>query len=178
MVKNANKKNGVERCQYSIKLRTFRKIGVVKKSGILKKLESKRFDTIFVGYREKRGANVFRMLNLDTRKIVVTRDIKWLNINYEQWCNKNKLLESEDSESSIDQVHSTGRDEEAQQRKHDDNDSSTMIKNMIENTEDCDSKILMTGNNRFRFRWLTRYIYLKPIKKQAQERIKSLGDYG
>ena len=98
--------------RFSSDLRIFGEIGVVKKSGLTKKTENKGFDAMFIGYCRDRGKKVYRMLNLETRRPIITRDVKWLNINYGEW--KNKLYnqdEDDSSDSSVGPLASDSDDE-------------------------------------------------------------------
>jgi hypothetical protein len=63
-------------------LRTFGELGVVTINpgqGIKAKLADRGTTCMFVGYPRDHAGNVYRMLNLQTKKILVTRDVKWLN---------------------------------------------------------------------------------------------------
>ena len=40
---------------------------------------------MFMGYATNHAADVYRMLDLDTKKITISRDIRWLNKNYSEW---------------------------------------------------------------------------------------------
>ena len=49
------------------------------------KLDDKGTACIFVGYAQKHAENVYRMLNVKTNAVIVTRDVNWLNkMWYEQ----------------------------------------------------------------------------------------------
>jgi hypothetical protein len=66
-------------------LRTFKKIGVVlnhTQQKIQGKLNDRRRPCLFLGYSENHAADVYRMLNLETRKVIHTRDIIWMNQTY------------------------------------------------------------------------------------------------
>jgi hypothetical protein len=74
--------------RYAFNLRIFGEIGIVKKSGILSKLEEKGFEGMFVGYASDHSGEVYRMLNLQSHKISETRDIKWMKMTYDEYMNK------------------------------------------------------------------------------------------
>ena len=65
-------------------LKIFGEMGVVKVNydGMRAKLENKGSTMIFTGYSLKHGSGVFRMMNPQTYKIVITRDVVWLNKMY------------------------------------------------------------------------------------------------
>ena len=43
---------------------------------------------IFVGYAQKHAGNVYRMLNVKTNAVIVTRDVNWLN---KMWYEQGKM---------------------------------------------------------------------------------------
>jgi hypothetical protein len=67
-------------------LRSFVEIGVVTtKANIQSKLENRGTPCMFVGYSVHHANDVYRMLNLDTKTIIHSRDIIWLNEAYHGW---------------------------------------------------------------------------------------------
>ena len=61
-------------------LRTSGELGIVKKtSKIQSKLVNKGDLCIFVRYSTNHSSDTYRMLNLTTKQIILTRDIRWLN---------------------------------------------------------------------------------------------------
>ena len=62
------------------KLCTFGELGVVKKTTkIQSKLVNKGDLCSFVGYSNNHSSETYRMLNLTTKQIIITQDIRWLN---------------------------------------------------------------------------------------------------
>ena len=62
------------------KLRTFGEVGVVLDRQKMKnKLASRGYNSIFVGYAQQHAVGVYRMYNIDTRRISLTRDVRWTN---------------------------------------------------------------------------------------------------
>ncbi len=62
--------------------RTFGEQGVITlTSGITmkSKLQDRGIKAIFLGYAANHTGNVYRMQNLETKKILITRDVKWLD---------------------------------------------------------------------------------------------------
>jgi len=55
------------------------------RSKIKGKLENKGMECIFVGYAENHTGDVYRLLNLKTDKIVLSRDVVWLNKTFEEY---------------------------------------------------------------------------------------------
>ena len=45
---------------------------------IRSKLEDRGIKGMFLGYAANHAGNVYRVLNLETKKILITRDVKWL----------------------------------------------------------------------------------------------------
>ena len=75
---------------------------MVAKGGMLKKLDNKGFDAMFLGYSDEHANGVCRMMNLNTRKISITRDVKWLNKMHYDHLHGNKVDKSEqDSYTSL-----------------------------------------------------------------------------
>jgi len=69
-----------------LSLRSFGNIGVVTtKSDIQGKLNNRGTSCMFMGYSVNHAHDVYRMLNLDTKKIINSRDIIWLNQVYNDW---------------------------------------------------------------------------------------------
>jgi len=81
---------------------------------------------IFVGYAEKHAGNVYRFINPSTNKIVLSRDIKWLERKYGDEKNVKPSIISnvyEDikgfEEIDIDDMTTTDSDEETNTNKSD-----------------------------------------------------------
>ena len=68
-------------------LKVFGEIGILKTSysRLQSKLNNKGSTAIFVGYSTRHGTNVYRMFNLTTQSISISRDIAWLNVKYGKW---------------------------------------------------------------------------------------------
>ena len=60
-------------------------VGVIKNTNKIKsKIEARGSMAILVGYSTQHADEVYRMLNLNTNKVVITRDVKWLNVIYKK----------------------------------------------------------------------------------------------
>jgi hypothetical protein len=73
---------------------------------------------LFLGYSETHAADVYRMLNLDTHRVIHSRDIIWMNKTYGQYKNITDInrvsIESDDESDDDDSYHYvTGRDIES-----------------------------------------------------------------
>ena len=92
------------------KLKSFGEIGVVTtKDDIQGKLKNRGTFCMFVGYSVDHANDVYRMLNLETKRIVNSRDIKWLNQYYKDWSAKKALvseLSNDDDDEELIQTNS------------------------------------------------------------------------
>ena len=71
--------------KYSRHLRVFGEIGIVSDYANMKirgKLADRGKPCLFVGYPENHASDVFRMINLQTNKVILTRDVIWLHQVY------------------------------------------------------------------------------------------------
>ena len=100
-----------ENPQFVENLRRFGEIGIVtfRKGKIGRsKLDNKARHCIFVGYVLEGPLKTYRMFDLRTRKIIKSRDVKWINKLYGEWKkNKDKNIkikfdEVEEEENSIE----------------------------------------------------------------------------
>ena len=114
---------------YAKHLKRFGEIGVVKKGGLQSKLENKGIDCLFVGYADDHSGEVKRMMNLKTRKIFLTRDIKWLNMTYNKY--KDKLNQEREERSGSTSDIRTIIEVQQEESK----DSSESKENEIKNME-------------------------------------------
>ena len=73
-------------------LRIFGEMGVVTtKSNIQGKLKNRGTTCMFMGYSVDHSNDVFRMLNLETKKIIHSRDIVWLSKSFTEWFNSKSI---------------------------------------------------------------------------------------
>ena len=66
----------------------FGRIGVVNKHGKQAKMTNKGFPAMMVGYAQNHGAGTYRLYNPKTKRIIMSRDVKWMDF-------KSKTLETE-----------------------------------------------------------------------------------
>jgi hypothetical protein len=84
-------------------LRLFGEMGVITtKEKIQGKLKDQGTVCMFVGYSQSHACNVYRMLNMSTRHVIKSRDIKWLHKTYEDWCVKEDPESEKDDEIDDD----------------------------------------------------------------------------
>jgi hypothetical protein len=83
---------------------SFVKIGVVStKANIQSKLKNRGIPCMFVGYSEHHANDVYRMLNLETKSIIHSRDIIWMNVAYHDWIER-KVSQKEEIGNEDDNV--------------------------------------------------------------------------
>jgi hypothetical protein len=77
-------------------LRSFGEIGVVTtKNDIQGKLTHRGALCMFMGYSSNHAHDVYRMLNIETKKIINSRDIVWMNKVYKDWKDQKDKKKSE-----------------------------------------------------------------------------------
>jgi len=67
---------------YTQHLQVFGKLAIVKVLNTTNKLSDRGMKAIFVGYADKHVSNVYRFINPNTNKIILSRDVKWLERKY------------------------------------------------------------------------------------------------
>ena len=71
-----------EEARYKQYLRSFGEMAVIAISNGKKmrsKLDTRGRTVIFVGYADDHAGNVYRFTNIQMKKIILSRDVKWLN---------------------------------------------------------------------------------------------------
>ena len=69
-------------------MRTFGKMAVVaihEGKKMRSKLDKKGKTCMFVGYAEDHAGDVYRFLNIHTKRIIMSRDVRWLNIIWKHY---------------------------------------------------------------------------------------------
>jgi hypothetical protein len=85
-------------------LRSFREIGVVTtKANIQIKFKNRGTTYMFVGYSVHHANDVYRMLNLDTKRIIHSRNTIWLNEAYHDWIDR-KISQKKETDDEDDDV--------------------------------------------------------------------------
>ena len=118
-------------------LRSFGEMAVIAISDG-KKMRSK-FDTrgrtgIFVGYADDHACNVYRFINIQTKQIILSRDIQWLNSFWKGY----KKRRRDDSKKLVDEFYSHEEDDQTQ----DESETEEPRENEIEETKNSGD-----GNN-------------------------------
>ena len=80
--------------------RIFGEMGILKKNKkIFAKLENKGQSCMFVGYNEDHSSDTYRLYVLATKRIVKSRDVLWLNTQYDD--PKQSKIRQDDSDIDI-----------------------------------------------------------------------------
>ncbi len=88
-------------------LRTFGEIAVVNntsKSKIAKKLENKGKICMLVGYSEEHPKGTYRFMDLNTKKVIMSRDVSWMNKTWGEYqgIKEKRIIKINDSESGTE----------------------------------------------------------------------------
>jgi len=67
---------------YAQHLQVFGNLAIVKVLNMTNKLSDRGKKAIFIGYADKHAGNVYRFINPDTNKIILSWDVKWLQRKY------------------------------------------------------------------------------------------------
>ena len=102
------------------------------------KLDNRGKTCMFVGYAEDHSGDVYRFLNIHMKRIIMSRDVRWLNIIWKQYRRKSiyarKQVELflDEEERSIEDERSFGEssveEEEEEEPKSDGNNTTTQKK--------------------------------------------------
>ena len=74
------------------------------------KLDPRGRTGIFVGYADGHAGNVYRFINTQTKKIILSRDVQWLNSFWKEYKKR-----KDDSRNLVDVFHSLEEDEQTQE---------------------------------------------------------------
>jgi hypothetical protein len=86
-------------------LRSFGEISVnTTKANIQSKLKNGGTPCMFVGYSVHHANDVYRMLNLDTKRIIQSLDITWMNELYHNWINRKVSQKKETDDEDYDVI--------------------------------------------------------------------------
>ena len=117
-------------------LRSFGEMAVIAISDGKKmrsKLDTRGRTGIFVGYADDHAGNVYRFINIQTKKIILSRDIQWLNSFWKEYKKR-----KDDSKKLIDEFYSHDEDDQTQEES----ETEEPKENEIEETKDSGD-----GNN-------------------------------
>ena len=74
------------------------------------KLDTRGRAGIFVGYPDDHAGNVYRLINIQTKKIILSRDVQWLN----SFWNKYKK-QKDNSKKFVDEFFQNDEDDQTQE---------------------------------------------------------------
>ena len=117
-------------------LRSFGEMAVIAISDGKKmrlKLDTRGRTGIFVGYADVHAGNVYRFINIQTKQIILSRDIQWLNSVWKEYKKRR-----DDSKKLVDEFYSHEEDDQIQ----DESETEDPRENEIEETKDSGD-----GNN-------------------------------
>ena len=122
--------------KYKKYLRSFGEIAVIAISDGKKmrsKLDTRGKTGIFVGYADDHAGNIYRFINIQTKKIILSRDIQWLNSFWKEYKKRKG-----DSKNLIDEFYSHDEDDQTQEESETEE---------IKETETEETKNSGDGNN-------------------------------
>ena len=102
-----------EEARYKQYLRSFGEMAVIAISDGKKmrsKLDTRGRTAIFVGYADDHAGNVYRFINIQTKKIILSSDIQWLNSFWKQY--KKRI---DDSKKLVDEFYPYDEDGQTQE---------------------------------------------------------------
>ena len=97
------------------------------------KLDTRGRTGIFVGYADDHAGNMYRFINIQTKQIILSRDIQWLNSFWKEYKERR-----DDSKKLVDEFYSHEEDDQTQ----DESETEEPRENDIEETKDSGD-----GNN-------------------------------
>ena len=100
------------------------------------KLGNRGKTCMFVGYAEDHSGDVYKFLNIHTKRIIMSRDVRWLNIIWNHYRRKSMYTRKQvelfldEEERSIEDERSFGESstEEEEEPKSDGNNTTTQKK--------------------------------------------------
>ena len=101
-----------EEPKYMKFLRSFGEMAVIAISNDKKmrsKLDTRGRTGIFVGYADDHVGNVYRFINVETKQIILSRDIQWLNSFWKEYKKRR-----DDSKKLIDEFYTPDEDDQTQ----------------------------------------------------------------
>ena len=103
-----------EDAKYARSLRTFGEMAVVaihEGKKMRSKLDNRGKTCIFVGYADDHTKDVYRFLNIHTKRIILSRDVRWLNIIWKRY--KKSIYARSQVELFLDEEESSLGDEKS-----------------------------------------------------------------
>ena len=125
--------------KYVRHMKTFGEVGVTKITGSrhISKLANRGEVKVFVGYAKDHDKDVYRMFNMKTRKVSLTRDVRWLSKLFGDYKNikeKEIIKVSDERESNkMNWMYESEDEVEADEEKGEANDDKERVQKKIAN---------------------------------------------
>ena len=75
---------------------------------------------IFVGYADDHAGNVYRFINIETKQIILSRDIQWLNSFWKEYKKRR-----DDSKKLVDELYTPEEDDQTKEESETDEPRET-----------------------------------------------------
>ena len=151
-----------EEPKYKMYLRLFGEMAVIAINDGKKmrsKLDTRGRTGIFVGYADDHAGNVYRFINIQMKKIILSRDIQWMNSFWKEY--KKRIV---DSKKLIDEFYSHDEDDQTQEESETEE---------IKESETEETKNSGDGNNTEEQKKLGKDIQMIRARKEELGRTKS-----
>ena len=102
-----------EDAKYAQSLRIFGEMAVIaihEGKKMRSKLDDRGKTCMFVGYADNHAKDVYRFLNIHTKRIILSRDVRWINIIWKRYKNKS-IYARKQAELFLDEEESSIEDE-------------------------------------------------------------------
>ena len=129
-------------------IRRFGEMAIVKTGAELRnKLENRGIPALYLGHADKHSAEVGRFLKLTTRRVIRSRDVRWLNKTYWEWMKENGNLTAEPDGFDYDTESDEDREDDNNNEPVEDHDENVYDDNYDdENVEIHNNKVTVPNN--------------------------------
>ena len=101
------------------------------------KLDTRGRTGIFVGYADDHVENVYRFINIQTKKIILSRDVQWLNSFWKQY-KKTK----DDSKKLVDEFFSNDEDDQTRKKVKQRRSKSVEMETTLRNKRNLEKTLI------------------------------------
>jgi hypothetical protein len=140
---------GNEVPSFANRLRKWGEAGIVKtRTKMTPKMNDRGITCMFVGYPDNHSSDTYEMLNWNTKRVLVTRDIIWLNRMYFTDTTNDEIhIENEESDEEVQQKRNKNSEEPEESNDQDmqDNEESSA---RDENEESEEEQVIKTRSGR------------------------------
>ena len=132
--------------KYMKYMRTFGEMAVVaiyEGKKMRSKLDNRGKTCMFVGYAEDHAGDVYRFLNIHTKRIIMSRDVRWLNIIWKHYriksiyARKQVELFLDEGERSIEEEKSVEEDSEEEEEETEGDGHNTATQRKLSQASVC-----------------------------------------